>query len=197
MLDALKELGLIDSPDGKLTKEEEILLLHIYKSKLEGVSPELVETQAEINSGKLTDYCQLLSDEVAPFFADGFNKGIEKIHAKLVKNRAEDGSEYVLKASRKHGELCVRMKQIKNAINNSRQDLELMKGWLSDEKGFEAFCSSRDIAPNESMKTMLKSAYEAKQSEFNAAKVRALNFSVGFLIADDVQTGRFVPQLAS
>lgn len=195
MLEKLSELGIVDAKDGKLTSEEETILLHIYKSKLEGVSPDLVTVQAKIKSGELTSFKQELDEETSSFFDGDFASGIEKIHAKLGVLRAEGKREEKYAAARAYETLCDRMGKMKSVIKNQREELQTLGGWLEDEGAFKAYCSSCGLViggeKSGAIKGLLQQNFEAKKSEFGVAKTRALNLATEYILTTEVRSGKY------
>ena len=195
MLEKLKELGILDAQNGQLSKEEEIILLHIYKSKLEGETPELVSVQDRIKKGELTSYSQELDEETACFFDGDFASGIEKIHAKLGSLRAEGKGEEKYSAARAYETLCDRMGKVSNAIKSKREELDTLGNWIENEDSFKAFCAASGVnvegEKSAQLKSLLQTNFVAKQSEFFNAKSRALNLATDYILTTDVRSGKY------
>ncbi len=195
MLEKLNELGILDAEDGKLSNEEEIVLLHIYKSKLEGVSPDLVTLQERIRNGELTSFKQELDEETAAFFDEDFASGIEKIHAKLGLLRAEGKREEQYSAARAYETLCDRMGKLKNIIFEQRGAVNTLSDWLKDENTFKEYCASCGMVfegdKSEEIKSLLQQNFIAKKSELGNTKTRALNLATEYILTTEVRSGKY------
>ncbi len=113
MLDALDKMGLLKKENGTIDEKTKIVLLHIYKSRLEGKKTDIKGILNQINANDISSYSQLLSKDIDGLFCDGFESGIEKMHNMFREKRIQSGRELGYGASQKFDEIEQSMETLK------------------------------------------------------------------------------------
>lgn len=189
MLDKLENMGLISANNGQLSEKQQIILLHIYKSRLSGEKVDVDATLSDIESGKITSYAQLLTSEIEPFFDGGFNGGIEKLHALVAEKRAKEGSENTFGATKKFEEVEERMKLVCGAFENKRAKLEEIEGWLGDENALKSMnLGDEAVETLRAQRDKLKAEYELK-------RLQRLPLATRYILSSEIRLGKYQQEI--
>ena len=193
MLKQLEELGFIDSTDGQLNEEEKILLLHIYKSKLNGVQPDLKSTYEKIQSKELTAFSQLIDASIGCDFDGDYSKMIEAMH-KNICTKAGDAEENY-KESRTFDAYEEKMQGIKNVLNEKREKLQTLRSLLGDQQNLKELCQKFGMPSTdeniEMLQAGLKNQYNETQKDYMTNRIKVFVPAVEYRIKSDIRSGKY------
>lgn len=193
MLKQLVDLGLIDMQNGKISEEDKILLLHIYKSKLNGEQPDVKDAYAKYKSGQLT-YDSLIDPTISYVSGGRFDKIIEFMHENVC--YSEKIVSENIREARAFDAREEKMQSIQKILHEKLEKLHTLQSMLSGSKdNLKALCERFNMpATDESISKLsvgLKNQLDETTKDYTSNKLNVLCSAVNFIIKSDIRQKRY------
>lgn len=188
MLEQLVDLGLIDMQNGKVSEEDKVLLLHIYKSKLNNEQPDVKNAYERYKSGDLK-YESMVDPSISFNFGNRFDKIIEFMH------EATCLSEKIvtenIREARAFDANDEKMQSVKTKMCEKLENLHVLKSLINNQDSFGALCAKFNIPATEegieTMKTRLNDMYKETEADYISSKLNVLCSAVNHIIKSDIR----------
>lgn len=192
MLKQLAELGLIDMQNDKVNEEDKVLLLHIYKSKLNGEQPDVKDAYARYKAGELT-YKSLVDPSISYNFGGRFDKIIEFMHEstcfseKIVSENIREARAFDAREEK--------MQSIQKILVEKLDKLHMLQSLLSDKENLRVLCEKYNMpATDESIEKLtigLQNQLEETSKDYCTNKLNVLCSAVNYIIKSDIRKKSF------
>lgn len=184
MLETLEELGFVTSENGCFDNQDKVILLHIYKSKLNGDKIDFAQIAQDINAGKS------VSDEE-------FYSKIRTAHKVLAEKRSNEIDNEKLGSSRLFEKFEERLKTIQDAFQDKKVQFEAMQELLNNQDSLDAFCQKTNMSGNKDVvKNALSKKFEEMKPDYLKSKINCISVGVDYSAWVDARTGKYSRVLA-
>ncbi len=192
MLDKLTNLGFISLEDEKLSKEEKIILLHIYKSILDNKKIDFQEVKQQISQPQADKLNEMVKSMPADFSVTTFEKGIEGVHNFIGEKEAKEKCVETYSDARKYDVLSESINRLMKAYQSKKENLDMVKKFLSDESLFDEFCLNSNIEMSkEDLRKKMEDQFCIIKNDTIDAKIKCLNMGVRYVLWTDIREGKF------
>ena len=176
MLETLAELGFLSTENGVVSAEDQKILLHIYKSKLNG---EKIDSQQIIDAldGENISYQEFLAK-------------IKEAHKALSQVVLKDIDVQKLGSSRAFEKLEERVNVLKAAFEKKQADYQAMGELLSNSQSFDAFCEKVNVTNKGAVKQALQNKFDGERQAYLKSKVGCLSVGVEYSVWKDAREGK-------
>lgn len=192
MLKQLVDLGLIDMQDGKISEEDKVLLLHIYKSKLNGEQPDVKDAYAKYKSGQLT-YDSLIDPTIDYVSGGRFDKIIEFMHENVC--YSEKIVSENIREARAFDAREEKMQSIQKILQEKLDKLHMLQSMIGSKENLKSLCEKFNMpATDESLSKLsvgLKNQLDETTKDYTTNKLNVLCSAVNFIIKSDIRQKRY------
>lgn len=192
MLKQLVDLGFIDLQSGEISDEDKVLLLHIYKSKLNGEQPDVKDAYAKYKAGELT-YSSLVNPTISYQFGGRFDEIIEFMHENVCYSERIETELY--REARAFDAREEKMQMLQKILCEKLDKLHMLQGMLENKENLKAVCEKYNMpATEESLDKLsegLKTQYEETTKDYTANKLNLLCSAVNFIIKSDIRQKKY------
>ena len=181
MLKTLEELGFLSTENGEIAAEDKQILLHIYKSKLNG---EKIDSQQIIDAldGENISYQEFLAQ-------------VSSAHKTLAHKLFKNVDVQKLGSARAFEKLEERVDGLKAAFEEKQAQYQAMGELLSNSQSFDAFCEKVNVSNKAAVKQALQKKFEDARQTYLKSKVGCLSVGVEYNAWVDAREGKMAMSL--
>lgn len=176
MLKTLEELGFLSTENGVVSAEDQKILLHIYKSKLNG---EKIDSQQIIDAldGENISYQEFLAQ-------------VSSAHKTLAHKLFKNVDVQKLGSARAFEKLEERVDGLKAAFEEKQAQYQAMGELLSNSQSFYAFCEKVNVTNKGAVKQALQNKFDGERQAYLKSKVGCLSVGVEYSVWKDAREGK-------
>lgn len=188
MIKQLINLGFIDLIDGKISEEDKVLLLHIYKSKLNGEQPNIKEAYSKFKAGELTSK-SLINPTIGYQFGGNFDEIVEFMHeSTCIKERIVSEN---IREARAFDAYEEKIQSVQKILLEKLDKIHMLQSMVNNNGTLTALCERLNMpATDENIQgvmSSLQSELIKAKEDYTSNKLNVLCGAINYIVKNDIR----------